>query len=116
MPVIDVRLKSGGQAGTEWLIVPELTPGAIGPKPPFSKLPVAGFGAIESAQILTMAPGDSSPTSATTMSSIFAKSSIQSADIVNGAGFVLVAVGGYPGAAPGPWWHALTYALVRGDP
>lgn len=116
MPAVDIRIRTGAQTPTEWLVASDLTPGAIGPKPPFDTLSASNFGVIDSSQILTTAPGDSFATSATTLGSIFAKSSIKSADFVNGEGFVLVAVGGYPGAAPGAWWHSLTYALVRGDP
>lgn len=116
LPPVDLRIKTGGQAPTEWLFAPDLTFGAVGPKLPFDSLSVSGFGVLATTQIITTSPGAVSPTSATLLSSIFAKSAIKEADFADGEGFVLVAVGGYPGAAAGPWWHTLTYALVRGDP
>jgi hypothetical protein len=116
LPTVDIRVRTGTQEPKDWIIAPFLSHGSIGPKPPFDSLRSSGFGSIEASHILTTVPGDTYPTSATAMSSIFAKSSIKAADFVDGQGFVLVAVGGYPGTAAGPWWHALTYALVRGDP
>jgi hypothetical protein len=116
LPTVDIRVRTGTQEPKDWIIAPLLSHGSIGPKPPFDSLRSSGFGSIEASHILTTVPGDTYPTSATSMSSIFAKSSIKAADFLDGEGFVLVAVGGYPGTAAGPWWHALTYALVRGDP
>ena len=36
--------------------------------------------------------------------------------LVDGAGLVLVAVGGSPGSPGGPFWHKLTYALIKANP
>jgi len=41
---------------------------------------------------------------------------VASSDLANGSGYVLVAVGGYPGAAAGTWWHKLTYSLILAAP
>jgi len=50
------------------------------------------------------------------MSGVLANGPVAAGDVIDGEGFTLVAVGAYPGLTPGPWWHALTYALVRSDP
>jgi hypothetical protein len=49
------------------------------------------------------------------MSEVFANSELEQTDFVDGKGYVVVAVGAYPGLA-GSWWNALTYTLVRADP
>jgi hypothetical protein len=61
-------------------------------------------------------PGTTYATSNTPGSEILANGNVSKADFVGGLGFALVAVGGYPGVAPGAWWHKLTYALIRSEP
>lgn len=116
LPTVDIRVRTGGQEQSERLVASKLTYGAAGPKPPFAKLSAAEYGSIDASQIITTAPNSAAPTSLTPLSSIFQKSSIKASDFKDGEGLVLVAVGGYPGSASAPWWHPLTYALVRADP
>ena len=55
-------------------------------------------------------------TSSVLLSTVFANGGVGASGFVNGAGLVLVAVGAGPGLPTMKFWHALTYALVEGNP
>ena len=97
-------------------VAPLLSQGAIGPSPPFQGLSLADFGPLPTVQIRTYGSGNSTPTSTTMLSDVLAGSTVGTAGFVDGAGLVLVAVGGTPGASAGGSWHKLTYALIKADP
>jgi hypothetical protein len=112
----DFRIKPGEGGVMERQLAPSLTPGAIGPYPPFFDLSSTTLGPPSLVQINTYGPGASVPSSTLFLSSALANGGISGADLVNGKGWVLVALGGAPGAAPGPFWQGFTYTLVRADP
>lgn len=116
LPTSDVRVLPSKMMATDSLIAPSLPFGGIGPVPPFAGLPLGDYGALDGVMIETALPGSSSPTSSTPLGEVFAKSAVSEAAFVDGAGLVLVAVGGYPGQPAGPFWHKLTFALVKADP
>jgi hypothetical protein len=114
LPTADVRVQPGFSGAQDVTVAPSLTPGAIGPEPPFHMLGLGDFGPLGNVQIKTF-PLNAGSVS-TPLSGVLAASSVGMAGFANGAGLVLVAVGGAPGAAAGPFWHALTYAVVKADP
>ena len=115
-PKVDVRLATAGDASM-WLVAPGLGFGSIGPFPPFLTLDALELGIASQAEIRTYAPGQTTaPSSVVSMGQVLEGSAVSAADLVDGRGFVLVAVGAAPGVAEGPFWHALTYALVPADP
>jgi hypothetical protein len=116
MPPVDVRVATGFDAATEHQVAPELSPGAIGPFPPFASLARADLGPVTGVKLRTYLPGQTTTTSEVTLGEALAQGGLEEADIADGEGFVAVAVGAAPGTASGPFWHALTYALVKSDP
>ena len=116
MPVVDVGITPGFDASPESKLAGELSIGAIDPQPPFTGLSFAELGILSQVKLKTYSPGDPYPTSALLLQSVFANDGLGESDVVNGEGFVFVAVGGYPGVPAGPWWNAHTYVLVRADP
>jgi hypothetical protein len=116
LPLMDVRLLPSVMKATEASVAPSLPQGGIEPSPPFRSLDLAAFGQLGSVQIKTYPPGTPSPSSTTNLSDVLSASTVGTAGFVDGAGLVLVAVGATPGAAPGPFWHKLTYALIKADP
>jgi len=116
MPLVDVRIATGFDAATESQVVPELSPGAIGPFPPFASLARAELGPVAGVKLRTYPPGETTKTSEVTLGEALAQGGLEEADIADGKGVVAVAVGAAPGTAGGPFWHALTYALVKSDP
>lgn len=116
MPVVDVGITPGFDAAPESKLTTALSPGAIGPQPPFAGLNFAELGILSQVKLKTYDPGDTYPTSAVLFQSVLANDGLGESDIVNGEGFVLVAVGGHPGVPAGPWWNAHTYVIVRADP
>lgn len=116
MPPVDVRITPGIEGAPDWQVAPKLSLGAIGPQPAFTKLTAAQLGDFEKVVVKTFQPGSNVTTSATLFADVLASSELGPGDLVDGESIVLVAVGAYPGVPAGPWWHALTYALVRADP
>jgi hypothetical protein len=116
MPAADFRVLPTANNGMEINVAPDLLPGSIGPAPPFHGLTVAQYGLLGGVQLKTYSPGTSNTTSMMMLSGVLSQSAFTTSDFVNGASFVFVALGGSPGAAAGPFWHAFTYALVKADP
>jgi hypothetical protein len=116
LPMVDVRINPGTDGAAPWQVASSVSLGSVDPVPPFADLDVVAFGALDKAFLSTHAPGDSTPTSATPFGPLLAAAGLEGKDFVDGAGFALVAVGGYPGVQPPPWWHALTYAVIRTAP
>jgi hypothetical protein len=116
LPTSDVGVLPSLPQAMEVPLAPSLTPGAIGPYPPFEGLALAGYGPLAGVQIMTFVPGSSTVTSSTTLGPVLAASAVGTAGFVDGAGLVLVAVGGAPGVAAGAFWHAFTFALVKASP
>ncbi len=115
-PTMDYRLEPSVGAAMEVAVAPALPQGAIGPYPPFDSLALDDFGPLGTVQLRTYEAGNSTPASTVMLSQVLAGSAVGTAGFVNGAGLVLVAVGGTPGAAAGSFWHALTYALISANP
>ncbi|HZF54984.1 MAG TPA: hypothetical protein VE093_40315 [Polyangiaceae bacterium] len=114
LPEVDFRIKPDEKP--EWAVASSLSIGAIGPKPPFDSLQAIAYGDIFQAQLLTYLPSSVNPTSKTGMLEVFSKSPVALGDFKDGASLVLVAVGSAPGQPAGPFWHKLTYAMVRASP
>lgn len=114
LPVVDVGLTSGDTS--EWVVAAELSLGAIAPFPPYFAVSAVELGPPSAVSIRTYPPGQGNPTSEVSLGEVLDRSALAPADIIDGEGFVLVAVGATPGAGAGPFWHELTYALVRADP
>jgi hypothetical protein len=115
-PVQDFRLLPSKANAQEVAVAHALPQGAVGPFPPFQGLALADIGPLSTVQIRTYGQGSSTPTSTTMLSDVLAGSAVGTAGFVDGAGLVLVAVGGTPGASAGPFWHKLTYALIKANP
>lgn len=116
MPMVDIRILSGIMGTMPYLVAPSLTPGQVGPFPPFQKLSRVSLGPIMSAQIGTFSPNQTTASSALSLSDALARGGIDPADFADGKGFTLVAVGAAPGVAKGAFWHPLTWVVVRADP
>jgi len=112
----DVRLLPGFDGATEWFVAKGVSTGAIAPIPPFAELPLAGLGSLDAATIKTYPANQGTATGAVTLSQVFANGGLSKGDVAEGKGYVLVAVGGYPGLAPGAFWHSFTFVMVRSDP
>jgi hypothetical protein len=115
-PAVGVQLTPGRDAVLGHALAPQLSFGAIGPFPPFLELDLGDLGALGQITLQTTAPSSSVATSTVRMSDVLAQSEVTTADIVDGKGFVLVAVGAAPGTSAGAFWHPLTYALVEPEP
>ena len=115
-PALDFRVQPSQANAKEAVVAPLLAQGGIGPTPPFEDLALSDFGPLPTVQLRTYGQGNGSPTSTTMLSDVLAGSAVGTAGFKNGAGLVLVAVGGSPGAAAGSFWHKLTYALIKADP
>lgn len=116
MPSVDVRITPGTDGAAPWQVASSLSFGSVSPTPPFSELDAIGYGSIDKALVTTLAPNDSTPTSATLLGPLFAQAGLDASALADGSSFALVAVGGYPGVQPPAWWRGLTYAVVRTAP
>ncbi|AKT43790.1 hypothetical protein [Chondromyces crocatus] len=112
---VDVRLGARPSDPVGWLVASGLTFGAVKPFPPTSTLSAADVE--PEAEIRVHHPNQTSnPLSTVAMSEVRTRSGLGSTDVGNGKAVVLVAVGAAPGVPAGPFWHALTYALIPADP
>lgn len=116
MPPVDVLLTPGRQGETGRPLADRLSFGAIGPFPPFRELALSDLGAIDDVAVQTAAPSNPNATSSVRLGDILGHSEVTTADITDGKGVVLVAVGAAPGTSAGAFWHPLTYVLVRPEP
>ncbi|WP_437798522.1 hypothetical protein [Sorangium sp. So ce693] len=114
--VVQVELTPGRGGATGATLAQDLSYGAIAPFPPSTGFSVGDLGALEEVTIETRDPIEGAVTSSVPMREILASSDVPAADIGDGLGFVLVAVGAAPGAEQGGFWHPLTYSLVRANP
>ncbi|WP_437984035.1 hypothetical protein [Sorangium sp. So ce117] len=115
-PVVHVELTPGRDDATGVTLAQDLSYGAIAPFPPSTGLSVSDLGALDEVAIETRDPIEGTVTSSVPMREILASSDVPAADIGDGQGFVLVAVGAAPGAEQGGFWHPLTYSLLRANP
>ncbi|WP_437531262.1 hypothetical protein WME79_01840 [Sorangium sp. So ce726] len=115
-PVVHVELTPGREDATGVTLAQDLSYGAIAPFPPSTGFSVGDLGALDEIAIETRDPIEGTVTSSVPMSEILASSDVPAADIGDGQGFVLVAVGAAPGAERGGFWHPLTYSLLRANP
>ena len=117
LPSATVKLDLGTDARTPLFLASGLGAGALGPRPAFTGLTRAALGALGGVSLLTMAAGNTTPTGTTPLTSALAASGTPEAALVDGAGFVLVAVGSAPtGATPPSFAQPLGYALVPAGP
>lgn len=100
----------------EVVVAPALGPGAIGPDPPFAGLTLAQYGTLGTVELATYPPGGAAPTSMAMLGPVLAASAVGTAGFVDGAGLVLVAVGGGATLPTGAFWKALTFAVVKAAP
>lgn len=116
MPVTDVRVTPGLDGVMPVQVAPSLSSGAIGPFPPFHGLARADYGVIGEMDVHTFAPNGPVATATVPFAQALTQGGMNQADILDGHGYALVAVGALPGVAAGPFWHALTFVLVKSDP
>jgi hypothetical protein len=112
----DFRFTPGFEAAAEVPVANALSLGGIAPSPPFFALANGDLGQPAEAVMITYYPNDIYATSIVSLSSMLANGSLSIGDLDDGKSFALVAVGAYPGIPSGPWWKALTYAVVPTDP
>jgi hypothetical protein len=116
MPTVDVRIDLGA-SGVSAMLAPLLSAGAVGPKPPLDDLSVEQLGVIGEVEVAVHSPGETQlPLASVALDEALENGGLSTPDFEDGQGFVLVAVGGSPGLAAGPWWHALTFTAVRALP
>jgi hypothetical protein len=90
--------------------------GAISPFPPWTQFSRLELDVVEQAAVQIFLTNQSAPSAEVTLAQAFSNSDLGPADLVDGGGYVLIAVGASPGLPDGPWWHALTMTMVRADP
>ncbi|WP_441289191.1 hypothetical protein ACSRUE_46735 [Sorangium sp. KYC3313] len=115
-PLVHVALAPGRDDATGVTLTQDLSYGAIAPFPPSTGFSVGDLGALDEVAIETRDPLQGTVTSSVLMREILASSDVPAADIRDGQGFVLVAVGAAPEAEQGGFWHPLTYSLLRANP
>lgn len=116
MPEMDIQVLPGAQGGEARKIAPGLTLGAVGKLPPFREFSKSDLGLIDATNILTVPSGNANPTSTSLLSEALMRGGIPQAELKDGASYTLVAVGSSPMISAGPYWHALTWTVVRADP
>jgi hypothetical protein len=114
----DIGLTPSIQNAPNQPLATALPTGGIEPKPPFTKLTVNELGALGQATIKTFLPGQGTmfPTSSTLLAEAFQNGTVAATQLENDSGYVLVAVGSYPNIPAGPFWHKLTYSLIKANP
>lgn len=112
----DFRFTPGFDGAAEVPIANALSLGGIAPSPPFFAFANGDLGQPAEAVMITYYPNDIYATSIVPLSSMLANAGLTVGDLDDGKTFALVAVGAYPGIPSGPWWKALTYAVVPTDP
>jgi hypothetical protein len=116
MPTVDVRILSGIEGTMPNQIAPSLTAGEVGPFPPSQELSRVKLGSLADTQIATFTPNQLDQSSVSPLLDALGRGGIDQTDFDDGRGFTLVAVGAAPGIPAGPFWHALTWTVVRSDP
>jgi hypothetical protein len=112
----DIHITPGISMAPEAVLATSLPTGGIEPKPPFAKLTLGELGALDQVHLRTYLPMQMFMTSDTPLTEAFANGTVKQADLANGSNYVLVTVGAYPGVGAGPFWHKLTYTLIKADP
>jgi hypothetical protein len=114
-PPFDYYVRPGEDMPMDALIAMNLSAGSASAQT--LKLKLSDLANLSTALIVTKPPNDPMTlTSAVPLSEVFGHGNVMAAQVLNGAHFTLVGVGGYPGVPPAAWWHGFTYALVDGDP
>jgi hypothetical protein len=116
MPTSDIRITPGIDSTQDVPVVSSIALGGLAPKPPFIGIPRTGFGLLSKVSIRTFAPNDTYPTSALFLTEAFDHGGIKDTDFVDGSGFTIVALGGYPGVNAQSYWHGFTYTMVKSAP
>lgn len=112
----DVSILPNLMSAKEALVVGSLSQGAIGPTPPFAAYTMPELGGLDGVKLETYLPGTTSLQSSVMLGKVIAGGTLGAAAFVDGASFVLVALGSGPGLPAGGFWHAFTYALVKAEP
>ncbi|MFO0762193.1 MAG: hypothetical protein U0359_37485 [Byssovorax sp.] len=114
----DVQIRPGFSMSTDVLMATNVSTGEIAPKPPFMGITLATLGAVSDVKVETFLPMQQQMfmTASVPLPEAIAHGTVSVEDIDDGAGLVLVAVGGYPGVDPGSPYHKLTFTLIKADP
>ncbi len=116
LPDLRLRVQPGEAGAQPALAVDTWTPGAIAPFPPLTSLSQADLLVIDQAQLALYNTSSSNSIHSASWASAFSNSTLSSADVVDGAGLVFIAVGASWELGEGPWWHGYTYTVVTPDP
>jgi len=111
-----LRMHGGDEAAPAFLVTQYWSLGAISPFPPWTQFSKIELDVVDEAGVQIFMASPSTPSAEITLAQAFANSDLTANDVVDGAGYVLIAVGATPGLPDGPWWHALTMTMVRADP
>lgn len=116
-PTSYLRLAPGIDGAVAQLVVPSWSLGAIAPYPPLWRFSRAGLGAVPEAT-LELSTNVSTPEHRASFAEALSNSELTATDLVEGVGFTFVMVGASHtmGPDPGPWWHELSYTVLRSDP
>jgi hypothetical protein len=116
MPIVDARVVPLSEGAIHYLVAGNWSLGAIAPYPPFQSLAVKDLGLAEAAAMEIEASGQPQPLATLPLAEAFGNGTVGAADLADGTGLALVAVGAAPGLAAGPWWKALTLSAIAADP
>jgi hypothetical protein len=115
-PVSQLRMRSGDPEALAFLVTQYWSLGAMAPYPPWTQFSLSDL-IVASDAAVEIYNGSSSTASTTIpLSEAFANSDLGAADLADGGGYVLIAVGATAGLPDGPWWHRLTLTMVLADP
>jgi hypothetical protein len=116
MKALAVQLTPGFSGVAGRVLSESLSLGAIAPFPPFAELSQAELGMVGDVAMRAVGLEDPSLSSVVRLGDVLSRSDVAPGDLVNGRGFVLVAVGNALGAPDLGVGHPMTYAIVRAEP
>lgn len=111
-----LRVKAGIDGASSYVAVNQWTLGSILPYPPWFQFRRQDLGSVGEAGFEVYTASSSTPAHESTFAQAFAHSELGEEDLVDGEGFVFVAVGAMAGVPAGDWWHELSFTVVRADP
>lgn len=116
MKKADFYLRPSFDGSMDRGVVSALSSGGVGPFPPYTGLGAADLGSVGGADVGVAPTPSGTPAVRAKLADAYAAAGLSSADVLNGRGFAIVAVGPTPGLAKGTWWNDPAFVAVAVDP